>query len=288
MHQADGAPQIVFAVCHPDDEALWIGGLIAALSRSSLATVRVVCLSGADPSSPRVAEFEAARAVAGYAGGVIVGGPLRSALDPLPDIGTTLESGLEKLGVTPGSIDLLITHSPFGDEHKHPHHRQANRELRAWARARGVPYGYFSCLPIPWFTHRPLLTGLRRQGALHLLNLSRCAPARGRLARELNLSLRAFRDVPAYYLQFQIAAEAKRAMLDCYRSIDLPAHEAGYASFTTFCESLYVMDRRGLAVLERIVGRMPHPGPADLFDVRSNVSRVLAGVGRLLGKGERG
>ena len=48
------------------------------------------------------------------------------------------------------------------------------------------------------------------------------------------------------------------------------------------------MDRDGLAVLERIVGRMPHPGPADLFDVRSNVARVLAGVGRLLGKGARG
>jgi LmbE family N-acetylglucosaminyl deacetylase len=284
MQTSADSPTIVFAVCHPDDEALWVGGLISALSKSALASVSVVCLSGADRSSPRPSEFEAARVTAGYSAGVIIGGPLRSALEPLPDTGSSLEEGLRRLGIAATDVDLLVTHSPFGDEHKNPHHRQAHRELRDWARRRDVPFGFFSCLPIPLFTHTPLLTGMRRQDQLHLLNLSKCEASSSTWKRRLDGSYRDYPQPPAFYLQFQTDPAAKKAMLDCYRSIDLPAHEAGYAAFNAFCESIYLMDARSLLAFESIIERMPYPGEHDLFDLGSVTDRLIAGLGRLYAK----
>ena len=85
---------LVFAVCHPDDEALWVGGLLCELARLPFVNAYVVCLSGKDEQSPRMKEFEAARQVSGYSGGIILGFPLRPAPNPLPDTALTLREGL--------------------------------------------------------------------------------------------------------------------------------------------------------------------------------------------------
>src|SRR6266404_8308049 len=90
---------IVFAVCHPDDEAIWIGGLLHELSEIPYVQAYVICLSGRDPNSPRGQEFEAARRVARYAGGVVLGFPLRPAPEPLPEISQTVEEGLRLLNL---------------------------------------------------------------------------------------------------------------------------------------------------------------------------------------------
>ena len=48
--------QIVFVVCHPDDEAIWIGGLLQELSEIPYVRAYVVCLSGrGDKDVPQVA-----------------------------------------------------------------------------------------------------------------------------------------------------------------------------------------------------------------------------------------
>lgn len=247
---------LVFAVCHPDDEALWVGGVLCEMPRFDGVRTHVICVSGRDPRSPREREFEQARQVAGYEAGVVLGFPLRPAGEPLPPVAASVEEGLERLGLRPDAVHLLVTHSPYGDEHGHPHHWQAHRELRAWTRERGVPFGYFSCLPMSDFAHVPVAAGLRRSGSLHLLNRSRCAWPEGRARRAV--------DCPAEYVQFGIDPGRKRAMLDCYQSIDLPQHERGYAAFTSGAEGLYVVDARGSAVVDAVVNAMPAPGIENL------------------------
>lgn len=266
MENANDRPAIVFVVCHPDDEALWIGGLLHGLSHFDFVRTYVVCVSGADPDSPREREFSAAQSVAGYTGGVVMGGPLRPAVERLPSIAATTEVGLERLGVATDEISLLITHSPYGDEHMNPHHIQAYQELLGWTCGERVPFGFFSSLPLPYLLHRPLLRNLRREGAaLHLLNFARCIPTPGLVLNLRPPPLRRRLRGPRYYLQFLGDIDTKRRILECYESINITQHVAGYAAFTSACESVYVFDGRGLNALEPVIAEMEVPGVADLF-----------------------
>ena len=268
---------IVFVVCHPDDEALWIGGLLCELPRFADVRAHVICLSGRDQRSPREREFEEARKVAGYAAGVVLGFQLRPAGEPLPAIAPTTAQGLDRLGMPPDQVSLLVTHPPYGDEHANPHHVQAHRELRLWTRQHQIPFGYFSCLPMSDIAHVPRAGGFRRLGALHLLNRSRCEWA-GSARPPGN-------DCPAEYVQFGIDIAKKRAMLDCYQSIDLAEHERGYAAFTCGSESIYV-DALGARVIDAIVDTMPVPGAADLVAQHPPARPTLAG--RVVRKLRRG
>jgi hypothetical protein len=281
---------IVFVVCHPDDEALWVGGIIHSLSQFPAISVDVICLSGADAESPREQEFLQAKIHGGYHCGIVMGGRLRAATDPLPDTSKTVEIGLEKLGLDASKVSLLITHSPYGDERMHPHHRQASKELHAWTIRQNIPFGYFTCLPLPTGCMQPLLTNMKRLGALHLLNLSRCKYSTVRKLFSHFLGKSHF--FPKYYLQFLTDAAVKNAMLCCYPSTDLKLFENGYSMFTNNCESICLFGDRGLEAIQYAIEQMEIPGEMNLFlDIASGqtglhriaslarrvVSRILIG-----------
>jgi LmbE family N-acetylglucosaminyl deacetylase len=255
---------LVFAICHPDDEALWVGGLLCELARLPFIKAYVVCLSGNDPESPRMREFDAARALAGYTGGIILGFPLRPAPDPLPDTALTLKDGLTQLGLRERDVDLVITHPSYGDEHKHPHHRQAFSEIGRWCGEAGIPFGFFSCLPLTWLRHIPLAVDLRRLGTFHLLNASKCEPVFSERHYEADPNLSARFDLPKYYLQFLTDAAAKARMLNCYQSINLAQHERGYAMFTSACEAVYLSDDRAFEPWRAIIDAMEVPADCTL------------------------
>lgn len=274
--------RIVAVVCHPDDEAIWIGGLLHELSKFSFLSCHVVCVSGNDPASPRVAEFEQARRAAGYASGIVLGGPLRPALEALPELGKVLEGGLSRLQLAAGDIDLVLTHPPYGDEQANPHHVQAYREIKAWCAARDVPFGYFSCFPIPYFRHVPLMDRLRRQGTLHLLQYSRCSPALGRLRRH-DPAFRHY-DCPRYYLQFLADTVAKTRMLQAYSSIGLESHASNYAMFTNGAEAVYLADERSFAPFRAVLDAMAVPSLARPFRMASFGRRLAGKLRRLAGR----
>ncbi len=266
---------IVFAVCHPDDEALWVGGLLHELSCFEFLNIHVVCLSGRDLTSPRMAEFEAARTVAGYAAGIVLGKPLRDANQALPPLAPILEEGMKTLGIAKPA--LVVTHSPFGDEHRNPHHRQAFGELLAWSRARDLPFGFFSCAAIPYYRHVPVLEALRRKDTLHLANMFRCQ-SRLPFWRRLDPGLRHYRHAPRWLLQFQIDGAAKTRMLETYQSIGLGEHREGYAFFTSVIEQLYLFGALPPAI-RALLDAMPAPTAGSLFAQPPFLSRVMAKLG---------
>lgn len=274
--------RIVAAVCHPDDEAIWIGGLLHEFSKFSFIDFHVVCLSGNDDASPRVAEFEQARIAAGYKSGIIMGGALRAALTPLPDTGAVLEAGMAKLGLAPGGVDLVLTHAPYGDEQCNPHHVQANREIGAWCRGRNVPFGYFSCYPIPFFRLEPVVDALHRAGTLQLLHWARCFSRLG--LRRFDPAYRSYR-APAWFVQFNTDPDAKARMLAAYGSIGLEDHARTYAMFTNSAESLYLMDDRALAPVRAVIAAMTPPSVARPFPITPFRRRLAAKLRRLLGQG---
>ena len=257
---------IVFGVCHPDDEVLWAGGLLCELARLEKFRTYVICLSGLDETSPRMAEFESAKRTAGYTAGVIRGGKLRGANDPLPPTPITLADGLMELKLQPEDIDLLITHAPFGDEHCNPHHVQAHRELKTWCAARAIGFAHFACIQLPGIAHKSMLSDLRRRGTLRLLQLTRCT---GRRA-------------PRYYVQFMTDISAKIRLVQCYQSIGQSEHDDGYTMFSNPCEALYLQDERALRPIMALIESMRVPGATPLVRAKSFTRGALSRLRRLL------
>src|SRR5207253_3610382 len=131
----------------------------------------------------------------------------------------------------------------------HPHHVQAHRELAAWAASASVPFSFFSTVPLPRIEHVPELGHLRRRGPLHLTMLARCHGS----------------GAPHTYIQFAVDPAAKRAQLECYRSIDLLEHERGYAAFTSPVEGLYLADAAAEVAFRAVIDEMEVVGPEDQF-----------------------
>ena len=71
-------------------------------------------------------------------------------------------------------IDLIITHSYYGDEKNHPGHITTHNFSKQYANQNNIPFSYFSILQIPNTIHTPLLNNCYRKNGLHLLNLSKC------------------------------------------------------------------------------------------------------------------
>jgi LmbE family N-acetylglucosaminyl deacetylase len=275
--------RILFAVCHADDEAMWVGALLHGLSHIEGVETIVACLSGAGPRSE---EFEAAARVAGYTRGTLLDLPLRPALEPLPETSGLLEDALRRLELGPGEIDLLVTHSPYGDEHLHPHHEQAHRQLRRWSAERDVPFAFFTSASSPFILHRSVSSDLRRSGSLHFVQFARTYPTpRGLLLPPASALLARAR----WFAQFVGDAEVKRRMLECYASVDQHVFRDGYAMYTNPAESLYLADDRGASVIRALAERMEAPSPVDLFAASAPTASIVSAsrrrVGQMLGRG---
>ena len=140
-----------------------------------------------------------------------MGDALRKANDPLPPLDKTFLNGLSILGLKIKDIDLLITHSPFGDEHMNPHHMQASRELYKWSFKNGISFGYFSCLPLNNAFLKPILRNNFRKGKYGILNFSKCEYS---ISNKLLKILR-FRNwrYPKFYTQWAIDIKRNKKCL---------------------------------------------------------------------------
>ncbi len=163
-------------VCHPDDEALWFGGLLYELSRFKKLEVYVICISGGGGSKKTVREkeFLQYKNIANYKDGIVIKRKLNEAVKKLENISEKINLGLKKLNLSFTEIELIITHSPYGDEHRHSHHIQMSKEIFNFSRNKKIPFGFFSCLPLPRTSHIPYLRSMISLNKFDALNFSKC------------------------------------------------------------------------------------------------------------------
>jgi LmbE family N-acetylglucosaminyl deacetylase len=276
---------ILVIVAHPDDEAIWFGASICGLVKDLNQQVAVLCLSGHDPDSDREDEFGQSQRVAGFQIGKVLGGALRNAGDPLPPVQGTLEKGLSDLGISLSQIQIVITHSPYGDEHRHPHHMQCFKSLNQWCRSNNKPLAFFSSIPINAGSMKPILKGLMRSNRFHVTNISRCVFNPIQRLKYFNAS--GSFTLPKFYFQFVGQSDKKNHMLSSYRSVDQNLFEVGYGMFTCNAESIYVLSRDGYNQLLSILGAATYPATDQLFGELRYILIALRNRSKLMSKRAR-
>lgn len=237
--------KIVFIIAHPDDEALWIGGLLHSLM--NIHDVYLICLSGAgDPD--RSKEFQKAMTILDKVKSTHLGRELaRQRNGDIPNVIDTVTSGLQKLNLNISDINLLITHSPYGDEHRHRHHIQIYGELSNLAKTNSTPFGFFSYMAIPYYKMISEMSEAKRGFGLHLINFMSCEPYKPTTI-----------EVPKYFVQFRVD-DIKHRLLSVYRSINREEHRQGYYAWDSLVEGLYLEDDRALAPIKAMIDMMDTP-----------------------------
>ena len=265
--------KILFVVAHPDDESLWVGGILNFLSKREEVEVYVLCVTGKHDEN-RSKEFEQALEIAGIKNWYLadeniptVGGIFLSDLD------NSIINGLKELELKLSDIDLLITHPLYGDEHKHAQHSQlflqmhhlcnGNHETitsntmsklgKAW-----IPFGFFSSVSIPNFSLTPIHSDMRRDKETHVINYCRCSGT-------WHKSGQSWLTAPQFFVQFRVDPAAKSKMLQCYQSINQEEHQRGYASWDNYVEGLYLMNNNGHEVIKSVYENLEVPGGEGLF-----------------------
>lgn len=131
---------ILVVVAHPDDESLWFGGTLLRLAAAGRSPLTIVSLTNAS-NAVRAREFgEACRRL--RARGEMFDLP-DGEQTPLPDPAPLLDAWLERQGSIAGPPSVVLSHAPHGNERSHFQHVQCHLHARRWARARGLPFGFF-------------------------------------------------------------------------------------------------------------------------------------------------
>lgn len=252
---------IIAIVAHPDDESLWIGGTLAGLSRSGVCHVYIVCMTGKnDPL--RSVEFVRAMQYINPENYMLADQaiPKRWGID-IENIEDNIERSLHKFGLKDGEIDLLITHSFYGDEHQHPNHKQLFRDVKKFASERQISFAFFSFMPVSKVMLNPILTDAKRGFGLHLVCVAECI-----VGEQLSMP-GLVEQPPSYFFQFKVDHELKHKMLGCYESINIEQHRAAYSAWDSDMESIYVTDKNGFDCFMSVYQQMnrPHGSGACLF-----------------------
>ena len=242
--------KVVIVTAHPDDESLWVGGILSSLSEMPNIDINLICITGANHPFRRKELSDAMQkaSISNWAimdhvipdkGGILLNHPL-----------TYYRKGLETLQIEEDDIDLLITHSPYGDEHEHIQHSQLFHELYRHCKDTEIPFSYFSFIPAPYYGKISILPHGKRGFGLHVIGLYKCFP---------RADIRISHAPPQYFVQFKVDKKNKNAMLRCYKSVDIEKHRGGYFAWTSFVEGLYLYNQRGLEAVENIIKNLQSP-----------------------------
>ena len=156
-------------------------------------------------------------------------------------------------GVPRRSVSLVLTHSPTGNERRHPQHVQSWQAVSRWARIRRLPVGFFAEGSLPQIqpaANRALWPGAEiadvrpslREVRKAIADVAGVLPARRRGLRTKATTLRRWVDTFAWIrtvVGFDVDRAKKLRLLELY-----PSQVDGmrqYESYATEREFLYLL-----------------------------------------------
>ena len=242
--------EILVITAHPDDEVIWFGSTLYQLSKFKNININVICLWSLleKPGSmaavskgyidiDRKEQFYNVCKFMNFSKYYLIYDNKNQELYKNENYNEMLESfnnAIIKINLE--HIDLIITHSYYGDEKKHPGHIITHNFSKRYAKENNIPFSYFSTLQIPILNHVSMLNNYYRKKGLHLLNLSKC-----------NDNL--------YYVQFQGNLNKKIKAVKLYKAVDFNIHFNHYMALSLIAEGLY-FEYSGLKVINNIISNM--------------------------------
>jgi len=236
--------EILLVVAHPDDEVIWCGSTMYEFTKLNNVNVNVINLWGIlePPGSMQAIQpgykdidrkdqfndvcrnmnYSKYHAITDVDTPVFKG--MRQTND---NIEREFEKALKLLDI---NIDLMITHSYYGDERGHPGHIATHNFANNYCKKYNIPFTFFSVMQIP-VSHTPVKTGTYRTNDLHLVSYSKC-------------------DDNLFHIQFQGNLSKKLESLRLYKAIDFDIHYNCYAAFSLVTEGFY-MDKNSKEFIDK-------------------------------------
>lgn len=229
--------KILLVTAHPDDEVIWFGSTLHELSKNPDIDIRVICLWGAleKPGTmsavtagfsdlDRERHFYEACENQGY-------GKCKIFVDELFDASANQYQTDERLHTafniclkSVGDYDILLTHSPDGDERKHPHHIRLYDFFRKITIENDIPFGFFSTFENDDIEKNPIEESVYR-----------CKPNKFGVD---------------YMLKFENDVEKKLESMRLYKSVDFNKHYNDYYAMRTGNENLYLDQKAFMEMIE--------------------------------------
>ena len=219
--------KILLVTAHPDDEVIWLGSTLHELSKKPNVQIKVICLWGAleKPGTmsavtpgfsdwDREKHFYEACTNQGYTDCKIFVDENFNASANEYQTDENLNTAFNTCSKDIGDYDIIITHSPNGDERKHPHHIRLYDFFRKFTLENDIPFGFFSTFE-----------NSKIQSSQFGKSIYKCEP------NEFGVD---------YFLQFFTDVDKKLESMKIYKSVDFDKHYNDYYAMRTGNENLYI------------------------------------------------
>jgi len=234
---------IILVTAHPDDEILWLGSTLYEFKKISNINIHIICLWAIlEPPGcmksvaqgykdiDRHEQFYDVIKYMNYDKSHIVFKTDYPVIQRENQkdyiIEDTFTKALEKIEINITDISMIITHSNFGDERKHPHHIRMYDFFADYTLRKNIGFGFFSILKLQKTAHSSILKSTNRLNQLHLLSYD--------MVGQNDLI-----NPPCYCIEFQGNLTIKNEALKLYKAIDYNKHYNDYMSFSVITERIY-------------------------------------------------
>ena len=252
---------ILLATAHPDDEVMWLGSTLYELSKLENINIYCICFWGIleKPGSMRSVtpgykdidrkeQFYQVSKAMNFKNSYIITETSYEVKQQERQKNEVIENeflnALNKINLKIDNINLLITHSYYGDERKHPHHIRLYDFFSEYTLNKNIPFGFFSILKIPNVPHIPTLIHTIRKNELHILSIEKITN------QNLNIS-----NKPEFLIEFQGNLTKKLETLKLYKAVDFNKHYNDYTGFSIINEKLYV-NVEGFKIINNIINKL--------------------------------
>mgnify|MGYP001157508591 CR=1 FL=1 len=244
--------EILLITAHPDDEIIWFGSTLYQLTKFKNININVICLwsllekpgsmaaiSEGYKDTDRKEQFYNVCKFMNFSKYYLIFDNKNQLIENY-NYDYIYQGFIDAFNILKlnelNKIHLIITHSYYGDEKKHPGHITTHKFSKQYSKENNIPFSYFSTLQIPNINHNIILNNYYRKNGLHLLNLAKC-----------NDNL--------YYVQFQGNLNKKLRALKLYKAVDFIIHYKHYMSLTLITEGLY-FEYNAMEIINDIISNM--------------------------------
>lgn len=229
--------KVLFITAHPDDESLWCPGLINFISKIEGYDPYVLCLWEIleKKDNFRTQQFYQATQFLGCNALIVED----SVICPLRQLESKFSINLE-------DFEIIITHSPYGDEHEHKHHINVHRYAKEKAEDLQIGFAYFTYITPPGTYISLMKSGLRLE-KMHLVN--------------------SLENIDSEHILYQILFDydIKKTALSFYKNINIEEHIRGYYAWTSSIEGYVAMDAGSKQFFSNLVGNLQSPIEKNIF-----------------------